>query len=482
MLRKVLLIALLVLLFIFYNVVPETMDITAMAILLVVVLFSTILFFTKEEKILYLEGQFLKHSNIVVLGLLIVHFQLYLDFILGNISKYENFIWASQKVVVKSMTLSAIGLLSFYLGYVYYNNKKIIKLKRSNETKYSVKTLTYITALVLAIYFYTVNPLYLAGYYGSEDMGTIATYMSLLFYLLVFAIIIQTTRNLRIENKIPTNFIHYLKLMNPFLVILLGVYLISVLFSGDRGPLISFGLCFGSGYFFVKRIKLSYKKGLLFIISGAFIITSLGLIRSVDKKLSFSEKIQQSFDDDKVNYDNYKEINSILPQTKELASSVRTLHHTVNYIPSKHGYLYGRFQFQHLTTAIPFFNAFNALIFDDLSFKYKGSGSFVTWIIQGDNPISGSGTTCIADFYFDFGVPGVVVGMFLFGYLIRMFEINMYDNKLPSLFLHVAIIIYLCDALYISRSSILFGFRSVIWVVLVLLINKYIINNRVRLS
>jgi len=482
MLRKVLLIALLTLLIIFYNVVPSTMDIAAMVILLGVAIFSTILFFTNKEKQEYLKGQFLKHSNIVILGLLIVHFQLYLDYILGNISKYENFIWANQKAVVKSMTLSTIGLISFYLGYLYFKKPKKVKIKNSNETKYSVKILTYAAALVLAIYFYTVNPLYLAGLYGSEDMGMIATYMALLFYLLIFAIIIQSTRNLRIENKLPANLLEYLKLMNPFLVVIIGIYLLSVLISGDRGPLISFGLSFGSGYFFVKRVKLSFKKGILLIVSGAFVFTFLGLVRSVDKKLSFTEKIQRSFDDDKVNYDNYREINSILPQTKELASSVRTLHHTVNYVPAKHDFLYGRFQFQQITTAIPFFNTFNNLIFDKLSYKYRGSGSFITWIIQGDNPTSGSGTTCIADFYFDFGVPGVIIGMFIFGYFIRMFEINMYGIELPSLLLHTALIIYLSDALYISRSPVLFELRSVVWVFLVLLINKYIINNKIRLA
>jgi oligosaccharide repeat unit polymerase len=472
--RKVILLILLLLLVTLYAISPNTMDSIRMSVVLIIVVFSTFLFFTKKEKILELNGQFLKHSNLFVFGFLVVHFQLYTDFVLGNITKDDTFIWVNQSIVLKSMILSAIGLLSFFLGFSFnkFNYSHVIREFRVGKEKYiSVKFLTYLSTIVLTVYFYTVNPLYLLGFYGSENMGVTATYMSLLFNLLIFAVIIQTSRNLRNQNKIPTNFKQYIKLMNYHLLILLVLYLISVILSGDRGPLMTYGLCFISGYFFVKKIKLSYKKGILFIFTGAIMMFILGMARNLNKDLSFTDKIQLSLTENA----NDSRI-SFLPVTNELAGSVRTLHHAVNYVPLNHDFLYGRFQLQYLTVAFPFFSIFSPIIYEDTSWKYAGSSSFITWIRQGNFPTSGDGTSCIADFYLDFGMFGVLVGMFGFGYFMRFAEVKMFSANIPNLFLHVLIIVYLSDAIYISRSSVLFGFKSIVLIYSILIINKYIFN------
>jgi len=294
-----------------------------------------------------------------------------------------------------------------------------------------------------------------------------------LFNLLVFSIIIQTCRNLRIQNRIPTNFRQYIKFMSVHLLILLVVYLTSVLMSGNRGPLVVFSLCYLSGYFFIKKIKFSYKQGFLLIFSGAFIISLLGTARHFNKDLNFIERVHLSF----ISNDTQSQA-SFSPMTTELAGSVRTLHHAVNYVPDKHDFLYGRFQFQKIIVVFPFFATFNTLIFDDNSVKYGNSSSFITWIRQGVNSASGDGTSCIADFYLDFGLYGVLIGMFLFGYFIRFAEINLYTVNIPSLFPHIFIIVYLCSAFYIPRSSVLFELRSVVWIFSILLLNKLLVNRK----
>src|SRR5690606_16033966 len=130
-------------------------------------------------------------------------------------------------------------------------------------------------------------------------------------------------------------------------------------------------------------------------------------------------------------------------------TSIRALHHTVNHIPNQHDYLYGRFQLQQALSIIPFGNSFVQLIFEDNSYKYRGSSRFITWIILGDNPYMGHGSSVTSDFYFDFGLLGVLVGMFIFGYTMRYAEVAMYSQQLASLFTHAFFIVFLSSAIYL---------------------------------
>lgn len=459
---------------IYYNYVPDVMDRKVMILILLLVGVSLLSFSLHKESEEKLKGQFLKHSIFIILGFIIVHFQFYLDYIVGNLSENDIKIWINTKIVNKTMILSAAGLVSFIIGYSNYKTKK--RLTDNSPLRYKpihVKVLVFIAAVSLVAFFLTVNPLYLIGYYGIVEMGTEATYAILIFTICLFAIIVQNCRNMVVSGNIPSNFRDYSKYHGHLVLFLIGIYLLSVMISGDRGPLISIGLAYLSGYYIVTKKKLKFKYGLLFIAIGAFLMTLLGIVRNQDKNLDFKTKVLSSLNAEKNEFNE-----SFLPQTEELARSVRSLHTTVNYIPGNQYYLLGRFQLQHITLTVPFVSVFTPLMFDEYGYKYRGSASFVTWINQGEYRSSGEGTTCIADFYFDFGFVGVIIGMFFFGYLIRYAEVAMYSNNLPSLFSHIFIVVYLSYAIYIARSAVLFNLKIVVWVFILLIINKYLFNRR----
>lgn len=476
MVKKIIYFFLLIVLSVFYAMVSTTMSETSMLVLFTVAAASLFLFVFKKENNPNLKGQFFKHSTFFLVGFCIVHFQYYIDYLIGNFSSDNLNVWVNRAIVVKSFTLSVIGLISFFLGYLFYRQKqkKVVTNFQTNKI-YDVKILVILAAVLLGIYFYTVNPLYLAGFYGAENMGTAATYSILAFTIIVYAVIIQNCRNLIAAQKKTRNINEYIKHQGYFFTALIIIYLLSVITSGDRGPIITLGIAYVAGYFIVTRKKMSWKIGIVLMLAGAAFLTLLGIARSLNKGLDFSTKIAEGL---KMGT-RYQEI-SFLPQTQDLASSVKSLHITVDYVPEKHDFLYGRFQFQQLFVAIPFSNVFNQLAFADNSAKFNSSASFVTWIDQGENPNFGEGSTCIADFYFDFGLFGVIAGMFLFGYLIRMAEVYMYSPGLPTLFINAFLIIYISYAFYIARSSFLFSFRTVVWVFVLLLINKYVFNRRAK--
>jgi hypothetical protein len=255
---------------------------------------------------------------------------------------------------------------------------------------------------------------------------------------------------------------------------MLSVYLISVIVSGDRGPLIFFSIAIIGSYTFVTRNKLNLIKIIVILFIGSSLITLLGQIRAIRTSQSFTEKITEIFKDDGTE-SRFENI-SFLPASQELASSVRCLHHSVSYVPSVSNFFYGRLQFQQITSIIPFFSNINNLIFLDNNSKNFSSADYITWINQGDFPTSGDGTTLISDFYLDFGMYGVLICMFIVGLIMRYSELLMYKAGYPSVFSHIFFITYLATSIYIGRSTFLIVMKMVCWTYFFLLINNYFFN------
>lgn len=208
---------------------------------------------------------------------------------------------------------------------------------------------------------------------------------------------------------------------------------------------------------------------------SAIFITLLGQVRLMDKNIPFIERLIMAYNGEGTN-STFLESKSISPQTKELGSSVKALHVAVSSVPKKNDYFYGRLQLQFILGTIPFGTEFKRLLFEDNSYKTTGSGNFITWVVLGENPYYGLGTTCVADLYLDLDFLGVLIGMFIFGILIRKSELALFEEQIPSLFLQVFSFVYLAFSLYIPRSMLLFNLKICVFIFIVLIFNKYIIN------
>jgi hypothetical protein len=272
MFSRLVLFCLLVALSIIYGLGPFAMEESIMAVLLAIVVASLVLFMLQKEKNPNIKGQFLKHSTLVILSIIIVHFQYYADYLLGNanLNNWRN--WVNRNVVMSALMLSVIGLVAFFIGYLSNTKTKTDTTVPPNEKPLKVTILLYLAAGSLAGYLATVNPLYLSGLYGSEEMGGTATYAVLLFSTIVFAIIIQNCRNMIVSGNIPTSFKEYVKQQGYILTIMIAIYLVTVMLSGDRGAIITYTIAYISGYFFVSKKKLKLKTGLLLVLSGLIFI------------------------------------------------------------------------------------------------------------------------------------------------------------------------------------------------------------------
>lgn len=471
----ILLLIISIFLFITFSIyAPASMSHTTVFYVLCYNLFILIAFFSLKEKVLDLKSKLLKHSNLFLVGFVIVFFQYHIDYYLGNLDQSLTFIWVNPEIVMKSLFISSIGMYSFMLGYL------LISIKNQKHTFYQKKLeyrktffLEFISLGLLVLYFLNANPVYFFNGYGKFPLGAISEYIIVLFNCVIFAILIQKSINQRIDSKDVTTFKRFLLNLGILPIVLAGIYLLSVLLSGDRGPLMVYGIITLALYFYVSKKKLKLRNFLIMLYCGAFIITFLGKVRALDSRLTIKERGNQVLNEKKESRFGSE---SFLPSTQNLASSIMCLHHAVDYVPSKHDYTFGRFQYQQVTSVIPFSSHVNRLLFSNNHWKYNSSADFITWRHQGEFPWSGDGTSVVSDFYLDFGVFGVILGLFFIGNIFRRSELILYyNNQGYSLFGLTMSIILLSTAVYISRGAFFVNFKMVLWTYFFLIVNKKVL-------
>lgn len=448
------------------SLAPLFLDAEFFGWVLLINLITVSLFVAEGRKEKLFEGNLFRHSFLFLIGFIIVHFQHPLEYFLTEQTSAKLNIWVDTTIVTKSLVLSSLGINSFILGYQVWKNRTLGDIKTKNAKKlHNTKYLVFFSYAFLLLFIITANPLYLSGYYGVVTPGGIAVYLQVAFEVTLFSIIIMKAWNLKVAGPQNISFKQYLRFIGPWSILLISFYFLLLLFIGDRGPVIGISLLLLAGYSFYKRIWPRPYILLGIVASGAFIMTLVGVIRSFDKELSFSDRFNQALDTNKDS--------SLLDNTSELAGSLRTLHYAVTYVPQQYDFTYGRFQFQQIITTIP---GVGALIdtYIDSGLKYKGSASFITYLEQGENPTSGTGTTCIADYYIDFGTIGVILGMFAFGFYIRRVELAAFSSYMPTMLMWVFLMVYFARSIYISRSSTLFFVKESVWIYAVITVNYFL--------
>ncbi len=465
-----------VLLYYFSHLVPYNNQMLLIILVLVGVTTVSVLF--KRERVIELRGNYFKAFYLFLLGYLIVHFQFYIDVLLKNITLYDKWIFAHPGVILKAASLSLVGLTSFYLGYLLYQNKKRTPLRNVEKKQYPLIFMVILLYPLTIWFFKSVGLSYILGGYGHEAIAgsSAGSYSQLLLKTVFFAVMILNYSNLRTSGLKYTP-LQYFKSYGILFYIPLAAYLTMVLLSGDRGPLIELGLGYLVTYTFVAQKKISLKSTLIMLLCAAFLITILGIARKISSDgLSFQAKIEKALQSD-----NSHLRHSFSPNTVELATSVRTLHHSIKYVPEQHHYLMGEFQLKYIISSIPFLSGLLTPLFSSHE-KYLGSAFFVTWIMQGDHPTYGEGTSCVTDLYLDFGILGVIIGLFFFGRLMRWTEYRLYvDPENNSVWTYILSFYLIVTSFYISRSAILYCLNPVVILTLIILAYKFIFKKNINL-
>lgn len=464
----------LLLMFGVYIFVPEVQSISLQVSVLLVSTCSIFLYL-RSLKIINKSISWISFNIIFLFGFIIVYFQIPILNVLGFRLPplYFSYIWGNETVINKSVLLSSIGLLSFFIGALIFRKQLKVPHFNMNVKNHSIFLLLLFTYLFYFLFLVNAGS-YIYGEYTPDDATGWASYFYKLFKVFLSACIIVKVSEITMVEKdnLPLN--QFLNIFGYPLAFILGVFLLLSLFVGDRGPVIYFSLL-SFGVYFLRFKKINFFKMITAVITLSIILTVIGEVRqSRSDGSSFSSRVVATITNVSSDKRTSRMYDEIVPgdKTLELAMSIRTLNHSILNVPDKHEHTYGLFQIKYLYSIIPGLSGkLNNLLFDGDK-KYDSSSTYITYLIQGDKPLYGDGTSILADIYLDFGVYGIIFIMFLLGAFITRNEWRLNQGQQYTNLAFIMMLLFFANSLYINRSAILLQVSNVFLVYLVIKINQ----------
>lgn len=408
----------------------------------------------------------LKGSFIFLLSYCIVNFQVFLELNFGSIHFAQKILPPNNFIIIGTYSICLIGLICFLLGLT-------VKLKLPSRCyrSQSLQAISLYPLLIfnfglLILFIVSVGETYLAGGYGGSLESKAVRY-SLILELSYYAYLYFF-----VKSNDKTDGIWYsFKKIHPIYYVSLLLYFVILLAAGDRGPVLFLSLATSATVIYLSNIRL---KNYYFIIVGVILIFGISIFgkgRRHGTGFTFKERIEMGLTDYNTSSDN-----PLSPATLELAGSGR-LNFKAAQIVEEEGTFNGQFLLQQIIGVVPLLTSPVNSYFN-INNREINSANFLTYKVLGPSPTYSVGTTCVADLYLDFGICGVILGLFLFGVIMRFVDDNIDNLKKIGTFGVCAILIFYSKSYYIPRSYISFEFRFIIWLWIFIMMYKLIFEKR----
>lgn len=440
-------------------------------------LFLMILFFIKEYKIdPQLFKSWAKPSNLFVLSFVIVNFQTIISVWLNyetigtylETSKYSGYIG-------KVLYCGLIGMTTYLLGYSYYNKRPVKNIKKGKIRNYNIHKWALLSLVVFLMFVVNIDLVsFLTGmdYDGSgaadREITPSAIWENFFDTFMTVTVASMTIRCIREEKQL--SLFQYMKAYPFYFLLPVLLYIVLRLVSGDRGPVIYTCLLFFYSYLLASQNKIKLSILILLILFGAFGMSLLNSARSYrNPNQSFLERISRGLSDK----DDEGKVKTVSPLTYELSKSVNCNFIAVHDIDENvTDYKYGLYNFCEILCAVPGMNRITTE-FLDLNIYRTATTEYVTISFAGKNYFTGLGTTVITDFYLDFGLWGIIVGLFIVGLVYKRIDVNLVYGSIPSFFAMVFFLKFASMSVYIPRAS----FSFVLCRVLYIMIFYFVLNS-----
>lgn len=378
-----------------------------------------------------------------------VHFWLWIAVQYG----FAEEIWKSTTYLGRvnyAVALSLLGLSAFLLGFNVKRNIDTHQVKgRSSHVQWEKLgfVLFYTGAgLTVSYALYFGASAFEGGYTGSEVGGLGARSVYLLQgILLKLGILILLILNADSESFVP-------KCRIPLIVLVAVLSMLLVL--GDRSEfLYTLAVVLFAYTRYFRRIPLS-----VLVVGFVAIIFMMSVVQFSRK--AETRSLSTIYEVAGTKSDSISTTHGL----NGISASGKVLLGAVNAVPKHHPYFYGDLKVVELLGIIPYGRTlFLHLISSE---KFGTSSDFLTWYIRGPNSATGTGTTIVADLYLDYGPSGVVMGLFLLGFIANYVHIK--ASHMDSM-VNAVIFCYFAGLLTVlPRYNMLMIIRGLIWPVIFL--------------
>ena len=391
-------------------------------------------------------------SYILLFGLLIVCFQTPLNIFLEKASFTAYMPVRYERYLVQCSYLGLLSVAAYISGGLVNPNCSIPPSHK--KTKYVLWPWLVLLPVMLGLFVININIAnFLSGsdYIGSGGYNRSANLSSYFEQLLDVNIIIVTSLiTFRQINKCEVlSFKKFLGSFPAIYWIVVAVYLILRLLSGDRGPVL-YALCLiFYSYLMCTKHRFKLATVLILILVAAIATTLIGITRTGNLDQSFIDRLESAIQEDNISKP------SILPPTQELANSINTEFIAVDAINnSGQSYNYGKYTFYALISSIPGSSYILSNLFD-VDMRSTMSSEYITIYDKGYRYSYGLGTSPMAEFYLEFGAFGCMLGLFFLGWLFSYVnQVILGNNRNISIYIIIFSLKLASVAIYIPRSSV----------------------------
>lgn len=424
-------------------------------------------FATYKEGIAEIKAVFFRPLFIFILAYIIVFFQSPIDYILGYVDSYIRI--GSPDLMPTAMRYALIGLNCFLLGYLLESFRTSKPKEDFFKTPIvSPKPFAFLSSLLVFLVLYLVPRSVLMGGYSNDMLtnSTIYNYLASWANTILIAYIVIFTANAKqTHDYAGASVWQFLKGIGLWQNINVLIYSIIILNVGDRGPLIILFFSYYLSFVIVSKKKLSNIKILAGLIVAVMFTSILGETKQYRDNNTIWDRLTSVFEEKKAT-----EKESFMPATAQLAGSYGCLPLAIQMTDKNPVYDMGKNQIAGVVSAVPFAGRVVKL---PESTSYR-----ISEYALGANFDFGLGTSCIADFYLDGGLFFIIIGMLLWGIVLRKFEVNMLTDNCSSFFSFCIAFYFLSHVFYIPRSTVLSPFKYGLWMFVVLYLYMKLVGKK----
>ena len=436
---------------------------------LMVVAIQTVLFI--RTGLVYKKNLFTSWANpiyIILVSLLIVNFQTLTNVALGFGSLGDYMLGADSYgyLIAPCLAISVACMSCFMLIVINYNKRPHQSPYRCFYSEKGV-TLFLIIAFIYFIATIDINDFLTGAVYhgsGASDVGVVSYgYSERFLDSFIFIALAVYTFNIKRSGSIKT-VKEYMSRIPIVFWIIVGSYLLLRLFSGDRGPVIYtlFAVLYSCIYCINLKIRLIPLLALA--VGGAFVMAVLSYARAQSSDISFSEKMKMGN-----NMLVATETHNISLLTQDLAeSNICTLIMLDDINKGAVDYKYGTNAISSLINCIPFMGVIKATITFPDFLDVKASTTYITESANGGRDYeSGYGSTLIADYYYDLGFIGCILGFLILGFIYTIIATSIVEGVPMSVASLIFTLKMASLSIYIPRSTMWATIGSTVFILII---------------